>query len=108
MQFGFDLWAAQQCLVSYVGQWLQKLCLHGTAVISTTEWCVIYAALQKIPQKRQVDESHYLKNRKSKRAQCLIPVLKAANRALLLSGTPALARYACGSFSVVFCGKHTP
>lgn len=39
-----------------------------------------------------VDESHYLKNPKSKRTQGLMPILHAARRVLLLSGTPALAR----------------
>ena len=39
-----------------------------------------------------VDESHYLKSRQSKRTKLLLPVLKAATRTLLLSGTPALSR----------------
>lgn len=39
-----------------------------------------------------VDESHYLKNLKTKRTQGLMPLLKGARRALLLSGTPALGR----------------
>ncbi|GAB5356345.1 hypothetical protein AAMO2058_000282600 [Amorphochlora amoebiformis] len=46
-------------------------------------------------QKFQVviaDESHYLKNRKAKRTKALVPILKSAKRAILLSGTPALAR----------------
>ena len=38
------------------------------------------------------DESHMFKNRTSKRATTLVPVLKAAKRAILLSGTPALSR----------------
>ena len=39
-----------------------------------------------------VDESHMLKNIKSKRTSALVPVLHATNRCILLSGTPALAR----------------
>ncbi|KAI8503989.1 Swi SNF matrix associated, actin dependent regulator of chromatin [Branchiostoma belcheri] len=39
-----------------------------------------------------VDESHYLKNRKAVRTQGLVPLVKNAKRALLLTGTPALAR----------------
>lgn len=39
-----------------------------------------------------VDESHMLKNKKSKRTQLLMPILTAAKRCVLLSGTPALAR----------------
>ena len=35
-----------------------------------------------------VDEAHYLKNRTSSRAQAILPMLLAAARVLLLSGTP--------------------
>ena len=38
------------------------------------------------------DESHFLKNLKTQRAQCLLPLLKRSRRAILLSGTPALSR----------------
>ncbi|KAH3761372.1 chromatin remodeling factor18 [Pelomyxa schiedti] len=38
------------------------------------------------------DESHYLKNPTALRSQVTIPLLKAAHRAILLSGTPALSR----------------
>lgn len=38
------------------------------------------------------DESHMLKNMKSKRTKYLVPVLKACTRCVLLSGTPALAK----------------
>lgn len=39
-----------------------------------------------------VDESHYMKNRKAARTKALITVIKKARRAVLLTGTPALAR----------------
>eukprot|EP00579_Thalassiosira_antarctica_P012345 CAMPEP_0201910104 /NCGR_PEP_ID=MMETSP0903-20130614/1601_1 /ASSEMBLY_ACC=CAM_ASM_000552 /TAXON_ID=420261 /ORGANISM="Thalassiosira antarctica, Strain CCMP982" /LENGTH=1445 /DNA_ID=CAMNT_0048444699 /DNA_START=84 /DNA_END=4421 /DNA_ORIENTATION=- len=39
-----------------------------------------------------VDESHALKSKSTKRTQAVLPILKAAERCLLLSGTPALAR----------------
>ncbi|KAK3276842.1 hypothetical protein CYMTET_15114 [Cymbomonas tetramitiformis] len=39
-----------------------------------------------------VDESHYLQNSSTKRTQALLPVLQAAHRVVLLSGTPALGR----------------
>jgi SNF2 family DNA or RNA helicase len=39
-----------------------------------------------------VDESHYMKNRKAARTKALISVIKQAKRAVLLTGTPALAR----------------
>lgn len=39
-----------------------------------------------------VDESHMLKNKKSKRTIHVMPLLKDANRVVMLSGTPALAK----------------
>jgi SWI/SNF-related matrix-associated actin-dependent regulator of chromatin subfamily A-like protein 1 len=39
-----------------------------------------------------VDESHNLKQRDSQRTKLLLPILQRADRLLLLSGTPALAR----------------
>ena len=39
-----------------------------------------------------VDESHMLKNSKTKRTKALMPILRATSRCILLSGTPALAR----------------
>ncbi len=39
-----------------------------------------------------VDESHVLKNKSTKRTQSVLPLLEAADRCLLLSGTPALAK----------------
>lgn len=38
------------------------------------------------------DECHYLKNSKAQRTKNLLPVIKNARRAILLSGTPALSR----------------
>jgi SWI/SNF-related matrix-associated actin-dependent regulator of chromatin subfamily A-like protein 1 len=38
------------------------------------------------------DESHNIKSREAQRTQVLVPLLKAANRRILLSGTPALSR----------------
>ncbi len=39
-----------------------------------------------------VDESHVLKNKATKRTKAVLPLLEAAERCLLLSGTPALAK----------------
>jgi SWI/SNF-related matrix-associated actin-dependent regulator 1 of chromatin subfamily A len=39
-----------------------------------------------------VDESHMLKNKSAKRTLGLIPILRATNQCVLLSGTPALSR----------------
>lgn len=38
------------------------------------------------------DESHYVKSRKTKRTKALTPLVKSAERVLLISGTPALNR----------------
>ena len=38
------------------------------------------------------DESHYLKNGMAKRTMAIVPVIRQAKRAILLTGTPALAR----------------
>ena len=38
------------------------------------------------------DECHYLKNGKALRTKAILPLLKNANRAILLSGTPAMSR----------------
>uniref|UniRef100_A0A3B3SKA1 Zinc finger RANBP2-type containing 3 n=1 Tax=Paramormyrops kingsleyae TaxID=1676925 RepID=A0A3B3SKA1_9TELE len=39
-----------------------------------------------------VDESHYLKSRQAARTRLLVPLIRKAQRALLLTGTPALGR----------------
>ncbi|KAM6269250.1 SWI/SNF-related matrix-associated actin-dependent regulator of chromatin subfamily A-like protein 1 isoform 3-T3 [Porphyrio hochstetteri] len=39
-----------------------------------------------------IDESHFLKNIKTARCQAAMPLLKAAKRVILLSGTPAMSR----------------
>lgn len=39
-----------------------------------------------------VDESHFLKNMKSARCKAALPLLQAAKRLVLLSGTPAMSR----------------
>ena len=38
------------------------------------------------------DESHYLKNSRARRTKSILPYIKCARRAFLLSGTPALSR----------------
>ncbi|XP_076603149.1 SWI/SNF-related matrix-associated actin-dependent regulator of chromatin subfamily A-like protein 1 [Chaetodon auriga] len=39
-----------------------------------------------------MDESHFLKNMKTARCKAAVPLLKAAKRVILLSGTPAMSR----------------
>ena len=38
------------------------------------------------------DESHYIKSQSAKRTQTTVPLLQAARRVILLTGTPALSR----------------
>lgn len=40
-----------------------------------------------------IDESHYLKNYRARRTVCVEKIVRAASRAVLLSGTPALSRF---------------
>ena len=39
-----------------------------------------------------VDESHFIKNRKSSRTQRVVELLRQVKRVILLTGTPSLAR----------------
>ena len=39
-----------------------------------------------------VDESHFIKNRKSSRTQRIVELLRQVKRVILLTGTPSLAR----------------
>ena len=54
---------------------------------------ILETTLQRIKFKIIIaDECHYLKNGKAKRTKAILPLLKTARRAILLSGTPALSR----------------
>lgn len=54
---------------------------------------VVKKALHRVaPNVVICDECHYLKNGKAQRTKALLPLLKSARRAILLSGTPALSR----------------
>lgn len=58
-----------------------------------TETSTVAKALQRLrPQVVVVDESHGIKNQKAARTKLLAPLIREAQHALLLSGTPALAR----------------
>mmetsp|Transcript_35635 Transcript_35635/g.40055 ORF Transcript_35635/g.40055 Transcript_35635/m.40055 type:complete len:1419 (-) Transcript_35635:1224-5480(-) len=63
------------------------ICSYGLAT-SLIESGKIYVGLFKCAI---VDESHMLKNIKTKRTSKLVPILHSTNRCILLSGTPALA-----------------
>lgn len=70
-----------------------KSSLHG--LVNILSYDLATKLVPKSPLKFHViiaDESHALKNSESKRCKILLPVLKAASRVILLSGTPALSR----------------
>lgn len=53
-----------------------------------------------------VDESHMLKNKKSKRTKAVLPLLQSATRVIMLSGTPALSRPAELYPQISVLGRH--
>jgi len=53
-----------------------------------------------------VDESHMLKNKKSKRTKAVLPLLQSATRVIMLSGTPALSRPAELYPQINVLGRH--
>ncbi|XP_061465214.1 SWI/SNF-related matrix-associated actin-dependent regulator of chromatin subfamily A-like protein 1 isoform X2 [Rhineura floridana] len=88
-------------------RWLPSLCSDTISVIATGKDClsarliniVSFDLLSKMEKQLKttfqvviVDESHFLKNGKTARCQAAMPLLKAARRVILLSGTPAMSR----------------
>ena len=67
-------------------------CVIATFGLFTTTSAVARAVAEHEFEFVIVDESHYLKTRTAARTQLIVPVLKRASHAVLLSGTPALAR----------------
>ncbi|XP_072253268.1 SWI/SNF-related matrix-associated actin-dependent regulator of chromatin subfamily A-like protein 1 isoform X1 [Leuresthes tenuis] len=53
-----------------------------------------------------MDESHFLKNMKTARCKAALPLLKAAKRVILLSGTPAMSR-PCELYTQILAVKPT-
>lgn len=83
--------APDQVIVAYDG----KTALSGLVNITSYDLAVKLLASQPSTPPFKViiaDECHALKNADSKRSKTLVPLLKAAPRAILLSGTPALSR----------------
>jgi SWI/SNF-related matrix-associated actin-dependent regulator 1 of chromatin subfamily A len=65
----------------------------GIIIVSYGIACLIKHLLRKVKINTIVcDESHYLKNPKSKRVKSLVPILRKAKYKMLLSGTPMLSR----------------
>ncbi|XP_028598388.2 SWI/SNF-related matrix-associated actin-dependent regulator of chromatin subfamily A-like protein 1 isoform X2 [Podarcis muralis] len=88
-------------------RWLPSLSLDAISVIATGKDClsarlinvVSFDLLSKMEKQLKttfqvviVDESHFLKNGKTARCRAAMPLLKAAKRVILLSGTPAMSR----------------
>ncbi|KAM6466511.1 SWI/SNF-related matrix-associated actin-dependent regulator of chromatin subfamily A-like protein 1 isoform 1-T1 [Liasis olivaceus] len=88
-------------------RWLPSLCPDTIRVIATGKDCLLarlitivsFDLLSKMEKQLKtafqvviVDESHFLKNGKTARCQAAMPLLKAAKRVILLSGTPAMSR----------------
>lgn len=82
---------SDQIVVAYDG----KTPLSGLVNITSYDLAVKLLGNQMPPPQFRViiaDECHALKNADSKRSKVIVPILKAAPRAILLSGTPALSR----------------
>lgn len=47
-----------------------------------------------------LDESHYIKDHSAQRTKATVPLLKAARRVILLTGTPALNKPKAGCWGV--------
>jgi SWI/SNF-related matrix-associated actin-dependent regulator 1 of chromatin subfamily A len=66
------------------------------ALINIISYDLVPKLLDKIKAKHfkvvVADESHFLKNNRTKRTQAVLPLLKSARRAILLTGTPAVSR----------------
>ncbi|XP_062972780.1 SWI/SNF-related matrix-associated actin-dependent regulator of chromatin subfamily A-like protein 1 isoform X2 [Elgaria multicarinata webbii] len=88
-------------------RWLPSLSPDNVRVIATGKDCltagliniVSFDLLSKMEKQLKttfqvviVDESHFLKNGKTARCRAAMPLLKAAKRVILLSGTPAMSR----------------
>ncbi|XP_066489145.1 SWI/SNF-related matrix-associated actin-dependent regulator of chromatin subfamily A-like protein 1 isoform X2 [Tiliqua scincoides] len=88
-------------------RWLPSLSPDSICVIATGKDChlarlinvVSFDLLSKMEKQLKttfqvviIDESHFLKNIKTARCRAAMPLLKAAKRVILLSGTPALSR----------------
>nr|XP_060629862.1 SWI/SNF-related matrix-associated actin-dependent regulator of chromatin subfamily A-like protein 1 isoform X3 [Anolis sagrei ordinatus] len=88
-------------------RWLPSLSADTISVIATGKDCLMarlinivsFDLLSKMEKQLKttfqvviVDESHFLKNGKTARCRAAMPLLKAAKRVILLSGTPAMSR----------------
>ncbi|KAM6349120.1 SWI/SNF-related matrix-associated actin-dependent regulator of chromatin subfamily A-like protein 1 isoform 2-T4 [Alca torda] len=72
-----------------LGKTLQAICI---AAYYRKEWPLLVVTPSSVRFTWAEDESHFLKNMKTARCRAAMPLLKAARRVILLSGTPAMSR----------------
>ncbi|KAM9287591.1 SWI/SNF-related matrix-associated actin-dependent regulator of chromatin subfamily A-like protein 1 isoform 3-T4 [Morus bassanus] len=72
-----------------LGKTIQAICI---AAYYRKEWPLLVVTPSSVRFTWAEDESHFLKNVKTARCRVAMPLLKAARRVILLSGTPAMSR----------------
>ncbi|KAL3874854.1 hypothetical protein ACJMK2_037814 [Sinanodonta woodiana] len=83
IQYGSDVGGIPSALITIASYGL--LCKNSSNLVRE-------ALLNQNFQVVIIDESHYIRNQKTASCKAVVPLIKNANRRLLLSGTPALAR----------------
>ncbi|KAG9339534.1 hypothetical protein JZ751_023677 [Albula glossodonta] len=76
--------------VSGIGS--SKVTVLGYGLLTTDARTLVDALTKQNFRVVVVDESHYLKSRNAARSKILVPLIQKAERAILLTGTPALGR----------------
>ncbi|XP_077406643.1 DNA annealing helicase and endonuclease ZRANB3 isoform X2 [Vanacampus margaritifer] len=69
-----------------------KVTVLGYGLLTTDARLLVEALSRRGFSVVVVDESHYLKSRNAARTKLLVPLIRSAKRAILLTGTPALGR----------------
>ncbi|XP_078537933.1 DNA annealing helicase and endonuclease ZRANB3 isoform X2 [Lissotriton helveticus] len=69
-----------------------KVTVMGYGLLTTDAETLIDSLYKQNFKVVVVDESHYIKSRSSSRSTILVPIVQKSNRAILLTGTPALGR----------------
>ncbi|XP_035249465.1 DNA annealing helicase and endonuclease ZRANB3 isoform X2 [Anguilla anguilla] len=69
-----------------------KVTILGYGLLTTDAQVLVDALTRQSFRVVVVDESHYLKSRNAARSRILVPLVQRAQRAILLTGTPALGR----------------
>ncbi|KAG7467329.1 hypothetical protein MATL_G00152150 [Megalops atlanticus] len=69
-----------------------KVTVLGYGLLTTDARALVDALTKQNFRVVLVDESHYLKSRNAARSKLLVPLIQKAQRAILLTGTPALGR----------------